>query len=184
MLSNLKLSSWKQWPGNASELTHGRADNQLRLDGGQWQESSSASNVAADANPIEIKAQRRIYSVAFLANGMQVVSGGREKKIRRWRVEDGKEVGKPMDAGSVVYNLAVSQDGQWIVHGTPTGQVSVWDAKTHEKVIHFKAHSDWVRALDISCSVNSIKEASRDDCGCVLFRGVPGRLDSTKPSLH
>jgi WD40 repeat protein len=95
------------------------------------------------------------------------VSGGREKRIRRWRVEDGKEVGKPMDAGSVVYNLAVSQDGQWIVCGTHTGQVSVWDAKNHEKVIQFKAHSWAVNALDVSADGTRIATGSRDWTLCV-----------------
>ena len=44
-----------------------------------------------ETKPIEIDG---IYSVAFLADGRHIVSGGEEGKIRRWRVEDGRETGK------------------------------------------------------------------------------------------
>ena len=36
-----------------------------------------------------------IWSVAFLVDERHIVNGGKEGKIRRWRVEDGKEVGVP-----------------------------------------------------------------------------------------
>ena len=58
-----------------------------------------------------------MWLVAFLADGKHVLSGSREGKIRRWRVEDGKEVGTPMDAGSAVLSIAVSRDGKWVVSG-------------------------------------------------------------------
>lgn len=38
--------------------------------------------------------------------------GGGGGKIRRWRAEDGKEVGTPMTAGSPVHSIAVSRDGR------------------------------------------------------------------------
>ena len=42
----------------------------------------------SETKPIEIDG---IYSVVFLADGSHIVSGGEEGKIRRWRVEDGRE---------------------------------------------------------------------------------------------
>ena len=69
------------------------------------------------AKTIEIDSRGRIWSVAFLVNGKHVVGDGGQGKIRRWRVEDGMEVGTPMDAGSTVYDIAVSRDGKWIVGG-------------------------------------------------------------------
>jgi hypothetical protein len=44
---------------------------------------SSTSNVATDANAIEIVVQKEILSVAFLVDGEHVVGGGYEKKIRQ-----------------------------------------------------------------------------------------------------
>jgi WD40 repeat protein len=88
------------------------------------------------------------------------VSGGWEKKIRRWRVKDGKEVGKPMDVGSSILDLAVTQDGRWIVCGTESGQVMVWDAKTKVKVTQFNAHDKAVNAVDISADGTKIATGS------------------------
>ena len=45
----------------------------------------------SETKPIEIDG---IHSVAFLADGRHIVSGGEEGKIRGWRVEDGRETGK------------------------------------------------------------------------------------------
>ena len=44
---------------------------------------------------IEIDGRGRIHTLAFLIDGKPVMSGGDQGKIRRWRVEDGIEVGTP-----------------------------------------------------------------------------------------
>ena len=79
--------------------------------------SSDSSTVhKSEAKPVEIIAQRDIHSVAFLGDGKYIVSCDDDGKIRRWRAEDGKGVGAPMDAGSI-YNIAVSRDGKWRAGG-------------------------------------------------------------------
>jgi hypothetical protein len=67
------------------------------------------------ANLIKIEHAGDVYSIAFVAGGKQVVSGGRAGKIQRWRAKDGVEVGMPIDAGSSVFNLVVSRDGKCVV---------------------------------------------------------------------
>ena len=119
------------------------------------------------AEPIVIDGRDNILSVTLLAEGRHVVSGGRERKIRRWRIQDGMEVGRPMDAGSPVLNIAVSQDGKWIVSGTESGFVTVWNAESHSKVAELKAHLDFVRAVDISPDATKIATGSDDNSACV-----------------
>ena len=133
------------------------------------QESSEDSSFAhqKEAKRIKIDGRENIYSVAFLANGKHVVSGGKEKKIRRWRVEDGKEVGTPMDAGSEVRNIAVSRDEKWVVSGSDSGLVTVWNAENHAKVTEFKAHDERVRAVDASPDGARIATGSNDKVVCV-----------------
>ena len=108
-----------------------------------------------------------MWSVAFLVDGKHVVSGNYEGRIRRWRVEDGMEVGTPMDAGSIVSNIAVSRDGKWIVSGTGRGQVQVWSEESGKKVSEVNAHSDWVNALDVSPDSTKIASGSGDGTVCV-----------------
>lgn len=55
-----------------------------------------------------------------------------------WRVADGEEVGKLMDAKTAIGDAAISPDGKWIVAGTLNGQVIVWNAKSREKTRVFR----------------------------------------------
>ena len=104
-----------------------------------------------------------IRSVAFLAGGKHVLSGGGQGKIRRWRIENGEEVGTPMNAGSHVLDIAVSQDGKWVVSGTRSGSVTVWNAESHSKVTEMKEHSRRVCAVDVSPDGTRIATGSNDD---------------------
>ena len=133
------------------------------------QESSEDSSFAhqKEANRIKIDGRENIYSVAFLADGKHVLSGDVAGNIRCWRVEDGQEVGAPMDAGSSVLNLAVSQDKKWVVSGTWSGQVTVWNAESHSKVTEWTAHNDRMRAVDVSPDGTRIATGSDDGTLCV-----------------
>ena len=97
----------------------------------------------------------------FVANGDYVVSGD-GSKIRRWRVKNGKEVGKPTDAGSEVWSIGVSRDGKWIVSGAEEGHVTVWDAKNLKKTIEFGGHKGAVLVVDISPDGTRIVTGSAD----------------------
>ena len=106
------------------------------------QESNEKSSAVQqkEINPIEINGQFDIYSVAFLVNEKHVVSGDDEGKIRRWRVEDGEEVGMLMDAGNHILSIAVSRDGKWIVSGTKNGLVTVWNAEWQKSDRVYRTH--------------------------------------------
>ena len=140
------------------------------IDGRKTLESSGTRPSSSDAHQkmVEIDGQDIIWSVAFLVDGRHVVGGGLESKIRRWRVDDGvEEEGTPMDAGEWVCDIAVSQDGKWIVCGTWTGEVRVWNAETHERVTKFTAHSNRVRAVDVSSDSTKIATGSNSGIACV-----------------
>lgn len=98
---------------------------------------------------------------------MHVVGGGSEGKVRRWRVDDGHEVGTTMDAGGYVFNLAVSQDGKWIVSGTRSGLVRVWNTESGEQIGEINGHSKSLGAIDISPDATRIATGSDDFTACV-----------------
>lgn len=86
-----------------------------------------------------------IYTVAFHPDGLHFV-GGTSDGIRRWRLADGREVGK--QTGMNLNAIAVSRDGRWIVCGTELG-ASVWDAELQEKIVDVEG-SDSVYTVDVS----------------------------------
>ena len=141
----------------------------------EWSEGSSFAHYQ-EAKPIEIDGRDFIWSVAFLVDGKHVVSGGEEGKIRRWRVEDGKEVGTPTYGWRTVYAIAVSRDGKWIVSGTDGGWVRVWNAESHSEVTKVRGHSDQVCAVDVSPDGTRIATGSDDKTVCVWSLSTGERL--------
>ena len=129
-------------------------------------EASSWIVEKGEAKLIEIDGEVEIQSIAFVGDGDYVVSGDGDK-IRRWRVKDGKEVGRPMDAGKEVESIAVSRDGKWIVSGAAYGQVTVWNAESHKKAVEFRGHKVGVFVVDISPDGTRIATGSWDRTVCV-----------------
>jgi len=90
-----------------------------------------------------------------------------------------------MDAGSRVYDIAVSRDGKVIVSGTKSGLVTVWNAdESRSKVAEFKAHSDWVRAVDISPDAMKIATGSGDWSACVCSWSLSAGEKLLGPLAH
>ena len=81
-----------------------------------------------------------------------------------------------MNARSHVRNIAVSQDGKWVVSGTKTGQVTVWNAESHTKVTEWKAHNKEVCAVDVSPDGTRIATGSVDCTLCVWSLSTGQRL--------
>ncbi|KAI9461366.1 WD40-repeat-containing domain protein [Boletus coccyginus] len=95
------------------------------------------------------------------------MSGDEKGKIRHWHIEDGKEVGTPMDAGSAIYDMAVSRDGKLIVSGTKSGLVMVWNVESHSKVTDSNAHDEAIHAVDVSPDTRKIMTGSSDGTACI-----------------
>lgn len=127
-------------------------------------------------NTVEIKYKSNVCSVVFLPDGRDLVSGGWEGKIRRGRAETGHEVGVPMNAGSCVLSLAVSQNGKWVVGGSKGGRVTVWNAETHEKAMEIDTHAKAVYAVDVSPDSTQIATESDDKAVCVWSISTGERL--------
>ena len=128
--------------------------------------SLESSEVQPSAKIIEIDGRARIWSVVFSVDEKHVVSGGDGKRIRRWRVKDGMEVGTPMDAGSTVFSIAVSRDGKWIVSGT-VRSVQVWNTDDGRKVRELKGRSNWANIVDVSPDSTRIASGSGYGTACV-----------------
>ena len=120
---------------------------------------------------LEINSSEKvIYSVLFTKEGKQVLSGGDEGVLRRWRVDDGQEVGEPIRVeGAEIKAAAVSPNGKWLVAGLRRlnlkdgkTDVRVWDARTHAKVLDIKGHTNTVFAVDVSPDSTKLATGSYD----------------------
>ena len=120
---------------------------------------------------IEIKSgQRAVKSVLFTNDGKQVLSGDEEGMLRQWRVDDGQEAGKPFRAKGEIYAAVLSPDGKWLACGLRPSQrltfrhvyARIWDARTHEKLLDIKDHTDTVFSVDISPNSTKLATGSAD----------------------
>ncbi|KAI9567655.1 WD40-repeat-containing domain protein, partial [Boletus coccyginus] len=98
-------------------------------------------------------ASREIFSIAFHPDGRHLLSGGRDEAVRQWDAETGHEVGEPMKMGGTVYAIAVSRNHKWIVSGN-YHTTSVWDAKTHQKVVEVAHRPAGFRACTVEVDVH------------------------------
>ena len=87
-----------------------------------------------------------VKTVVFHPDGKHLLSGTSDG-IRRWRLADGQEVGKELGM-VIIYAIAVSRDGKWIVCGTFKG-ANVWDGEMRKKGIDVEGTST-VGAVDVS----------------------------------
>lgn len=68
-----------------------------------------------------------VEALAFSADGRWLFSGGRDRTVRRWDVETGRETATWDFGIGVVYSLAVAPDGMTAVAGGNAGRTLVWD---------------------------------------------------------
>ena len=96
--------------------------------------------------PTEIDAGENVEALTLTANGEYLVSG-QGKKVRVWRVKDGKRVAR-METRDYVLCLAASKNSKWIAAGT-WGELLVWDAETYKQVLRHE-EGNWVNGVDFS----------------------------------
>ena len=119
--------------------------------------------------------QKKICSVLFTQDAKQLLSGGNDGILRRWRVDDGQEVGEPIrDEGAEIKAAALSPDGKWLVAGLrPLKWIDgyvyarVWNARTHAKVLDIKGHTNSVFAVDVSPDSTKLVTGSSDKTACI-----------------
>ncbi|KAF8550473.1 hypothetical protein OG21DRAFT_1446572 [Imleria badia] len=110
---------------------------------------------------IEINSKGDIHWIAFTEDGKQVLSGGAEGFLRRWQVDDGREVGEAIqvdsEEGTEIYTAALSPDHKRLVCGLTFAYriegkawVGVWDAQTHAKILDIHGHTNTVLSVDFS----------------------------------
>lgn len=99
-----------------------------------------------------------VWAVAFHTDGNHLL-GGSGNRIRRWQLEDGREVGEQMGMNPCA--ISASRDDRWIVCGTGEG-ASVWDAELRKQVICVEGKK-LVYALDVSPDSTRFATGTEDE---------------------
>ncbi|KIJ10804.1 hypothetical protein PAXINDRAFT_119273 [Paxillus involutus ATCC 200175] len=116
----------------------------------------------------------RVKSVAFLSGGKEVISGSEDCSARRWRVEDGCEVGRPIREKGCVLAVAASSDGDWMATGGQEKSITIWNAATRNKVVVLEGHRGTVLSLAFSPDSARVVSGSEDKT-VIVWRATTAR---------
>ncbi|KIK14059.1 hypothetical protein PISMIDRAFT_117689, partial [Pisolithus microcarpus 441] len=123
-----------------------------------------------------------LCAVAF-ASESQVIGGYGNGDIRRWSIDDEQQLGQTVQAAGVVYSIAVSQDGRWVVSGDHGKQATIWNALTNEKVRHTE-YGNSVFAVDISSDSTKVVAGSFNTTDNVRLSGISSGTELLPPISH
>lgn len=123
-----------------------------------------------------------INSIAFLPTGNEFLSGGDDRSIKAWRIQELQEGGTnsalrpPPSALKVegalfrvynghqgsVYSIATHPNGELFVSGGADRNVILWDVRSGRQIRRFQGSSDQVYAVAFSPDGNIVAAAGRD----------------------
>ncbi|KIK40078.1 hypothetical protein CY34DRAFT_88040, partial [Suillus luteus UH-Slu-Lm8-n1] len=91
-----------------------------------------------------------ISSISYFLDGKQMISGSSDKSVRRWDLQEGKEIVEARDVCEQgVGAVAVSRDGRRVASADKSGELKVRDVETGIMMKIIQGHSR-INCIDIS----------------------------------
>jgi WD40 repeat protein len=84
---------------------------------------------------------RGTVTLAFSGNGSQIVTAGRDAKIRVWSAQDGNEI-MVLAESIPIYSLALRSDSRQLATGGIDGIIRIWDLISAELLFELTGHTN------------------------------------------
>ncbi|KAG2135756.1 WD40-repeat-containing domain protein [Suillus bovinus] len=109
--------------------------------------------------------ERGVSSMSYFPDGKQIISGSGDKTVRRWDLQNRKEIAEARDVCEEgVYAVTVSHDGRYVAVGggeMDTGELKSCEVETGITKA-FRGHSQRVACIDISADSTLLASGSWD----------------------
>ena len=91
-----------------------------------------------------------VRSLAFSADGAQLVSGSEDKSVRRWDLTAGGENAAFHGHTGFVHCVAFGPDGALAASGSQDGTVKLWPAAAPDTQVTFRNSAGWVGTVALA----------------------------------
>ena len=113
-------------------------------------------------------------AVAYSPDGKLVATGA--ERVVLWDVPSMTKI-VPLEYESVVWSVAFSPDGRWLVSTHGDGSIVIWDVANRELEANLRQHSGGVRGIAFSQDGKRLATASEDH-SVILWEAASGRKEA------
>lgn len=155
----------KSFPGNDDEngcraalspdgslLAIGARHTLTLLDASTWNELGTLSGHTSSIN-----------ALAFSADGRRLISGGRDRALHVWDVQNRALLAELDGHTDEIFAAAFSPDGLRIVSGGRDRAIRVWDAERFDEITQLHGHTSYVYCLAFSPDGRTLASGGGDD---------------------
>ncbi len=105
-----------------------------------------------------------IRAIAFSSDGLEIVSGGEDKRLTVWNSQTGRAVGEPIRGHSnTILSVAFSADGTQIVSSGEDKLLRLWDRQTGtQRIDSLRGHEGVITSVAFIENTQQIVSGSRD----------------------
>ncbi|WP_066382415.1 serine/threonine-protein kinase [Anabaena sp. CA = ATCC 33047] len=103
-----------------------------------------------------------IRSVSFSPDGTRAISGGGERTVDIWDLDNNKKMIRFPRQNSSVYAVSFSPDGKFCLSGNHDAILCLWDLQTEREIRRFQGHTAPIRSVTFSPDGKFALSASDD----------------------
>ncbi|MBD2146747.1 serine/threonine-protein kinase [Sphaerospermopsis sp. FACHB-1194] len=103
-----------------------------------------------------------IRSVSFSPDGTRAISGGGERTVDIWDLENNRKIIRFPKQNSSVYAVSFSPDGKFCLSGNHDAILCLWEIETGQEIRRFEEHTGPIRSVTFSPDGKFALSASDD----------------------
>jgi WD40 repeat protein len=93
-------------------------------------------------------APHSVHGIAILPDGKHFISAG--VQLCLWELETGDLIRRFEGHANIIYGMALSKDGRWVLSGGDDKTVRLWEVASGKEMLRFQKHTAGIRSVALS----------------------------------